>query len=376
MARSIESIFEECLQRMQNGESIESCLQSYPEYALQLQDMLSTAINVAWRSSFVMPDPNYKARARMQLQGAMYAIQQERQSKNTGKTRSFKFQHVWVPAAICICILLFGSVGTAAAATESMPDHPLYPVKLVTEQVQMALAFSENDKAMLNVKMAENRSKEIAAMASAGKTDLVISTSNRLVTNLEKADTAIQKVAETNRGVLLPNSVISTTQNTTINQNQNQTGKPSLTNAEKVRLLELQKLQNTVDSSLKKNITVLENVLDKAPDSAKPAIQNAITAARNKQEVINKNLPVKINEFNRQELPKINEFNNQDLPKTGIPVRPTGLPSTLPFKPTGLPSALPVKPYIPPTTIINPPNTTNTANQTGKTTNTITNTTK
>jgi hypothetical protein len=361
MAKSIETIFEECIQRMQNGESIESCLQRYPEYAPQLQDMLSTAINVAWRSSFILPDPNYKTRARMQLHGAMYAIQQEKQFQNTGKVRSFKFQHVWIPAAICICILLFGSVGTAAAATESMPDQPLYPVKLVTEQVQMALAFSEDDKAMLNVKMAENRSKEIAAMASAGKTDLVISTSNRLLTNLEKADTAIQKVAETNRAVLLSNPAVPTTQNSTINQSQNQTvqtTKPPLTNAEKIKLTDLQKLQSTVDSSLKKNITVLENVLDKAPDNAKPAIQNAITAARSKQEVFNKNLPLKTNELNKH-----------DLQKPGIP-----------FKPSGLPSTLPIKPFTPPNIMNKPTYTTNTTNtnsfinsnnSTGRTTNTI-----
>jgi hypothetical protein len=338
MAKPIESIFEECIQRIQLGESIESCLQRYPDMAPELQTMLRTFVNVNWRASLVQPEPNFKARARMQLQREMYTLQQEHLVKQVRKPTSFNLQRAWIPAAICICVLLFGSVGTAAASTDAMPDQPLYPVKLATEQVQLALSFSDNDKAMTNMHIAESRSKEIAVMAAAGKTDQVIATTSRLVNNLNKADTAMQKVAETNKIILqsFPQTTIKpvspstaqlppkTTQNTTRTQ---------LTDAEKIKIAEIERLKNSVENSMKKNISVLESVLEKAPETSKSALQNAITTSRNKQEVFQQTLPattIKLPEINKPELPKPNN-------------------TIIPFKPPLDPSKTTVNPIVPST---------------------------
>ena len=65
-----------------------------------------------------------------------------------------------------IGILLVSGGGVALAAGNSMPDSPLYPVKLATEQVQLALTPSALGKAQLCARLADRRVVEIIYLAS------------------------------------------------------------------------------------------------------------------------------------------------------------------------------------------------------------------
>ena len=63
MAKKLENIFNECLERILQGESLESCLASYPKEAAQLEPLLRTALGFSWRASSVQARPEFKARA-------------------------------------------------------------------------------------------------------------------------------------------------------------------------------------------------------------------------------------------------------------------------------------------------------------------------
>ena len=70
--------------------------------------------------------------------------------------------------AILLVVCLVGG-GTVFAASGSMPDSPLYPVKLATEHVQLALTFSDIGKAEANARLADKRVQEIVYLTGKDK---------------------------------------------------------------------------------------------------------------------------------------------------------------------------------------------------------------
>src|SRR4051812_21695899 len=68
-----------------------------------------------------------------------------------------------VAAAITIALLFTGGAITAAAG--SLPDSPLYPVKLAGEQVRLALAMNDDTRARVYASLAQQRLAEADRMA-------------------------------------------------------------------------------------------------------------------------------------------------------------------------------------------------------------------
>ncbi|MFC1901269.1 hypothetical protein ACFLYN_06740, partial [Chloroflexota bacterium] len=128
---NIENIFDECLERiLLNGETIEQCLESFPEYAEELKPLLETALTANVVSS-IQPGSEFRDRARHQLQTAFRDMEQ----KKSTPFFNWNWQPRWATAAITIAlVLLLSGGGTVAAAAGTMPDNTLYPVKLATEQ--------------------------------------------------------------------------------------------------------------------------------------------------------------------------------------------------------------------------------------------------
>ena len=87
-------------------------------------------------------------------------------------------------AVVVVIALLLAGSGTVAAAGNSMPDEPLYPVKLATETVRLTLTPSALGKAELYVKLADKRVAEIIKMADKGKVKQVENAAERLNTQL------------------------------------------------------------------------------------------------------------------------------------------------------------------------------------------------
>jgi hypothetical protein len=83
------------------------------------------------------------------------------------------------PVALIIGLLMVGG-GTVTAANSSLPDEPLYRVKLATESIQMAFTPSALDKAELYARFADKRVEEIIKMADKGKVEQVEKTTERM----------------------------------------------------------------------------------------------------------------------------------------------------------------------------------------------------
>ncbi len=267
MAKKLENIFNECLERMARGESIESCLQSYPKEAAQLEPLLRTALGFSWRASSLQPRPEFKARARLRFQGAQLYAREQKQPERPG---FFAWQRGWAFALTAVLVILFTGAGTAAASSDALPDEPLYPVKLATERVRLAFTFSDAGQARLHAQLAENRVLEIAAMARQGNTEQVGILTERLAEHLEEANYAIQKVEKTTGGAP---QLMATPQEAARAPELVAVPSPEEEEAEDGNA---QELKEFVEASASKNLAVLEDALEQAPEQTKPALQRAI----------------------------------------------------------------------------------------------------
>jgi len=164
-SRPFRDIFEECLELvLVKGETVEECLRRYPEHAKELKSLLETA-TATKKAAAVQPRPEFRERARQQFYAALR--QMPAQKKRAGF--SWGGQPRWATVVAVVLALLLVSSGTVAAASNSMPDQPLYPVKRASEQARLALTPSPLRKAELYARLADRRVAEIIYLAGKGK---------------------------------------------------------------------------------------------------------------------------------------------------------------------------------------------------------------
>ena len=268
MTKRLENIFNECLERMLQGESIESCLGSYPEEAAELEPLLRTTLGFRWRASSVQPSPEFKTQARLRFQEAqIQAVQQQSQPQKPG---FFARQRSWALALTAVLVILLVGSGTAVASSDTLPDEFLYPTKLATEQVRLAFTFSGEAKVELHTQLAENRAQEIVAMAHQGKTEQVAIVTEKLADQLQETANAVAKVETTkDRAQLLmappaPAAAPSP---------------PPSAEAYKTRGAEDAELEEA--NQAKTSVTaILENALENTPESARLALEQAIEISK------------------------------------------------------------------------------------------------
>jgi len=198
--QEFDSILDECLERiLAGGETVEQCLARYPGEAAELEPLLRTSL-FAKKAAEIKPRPEFRERARYQMRAAL----QEMAEKRERRFSFFSWQPRWATVAVTVLVLLLASGGTVAAAGNSMPDGPLYPVKLATERVQLALTPSALGKAELYAKLADKRAAEIIKMAEKGKTEEVARVAERLNVQLTAMSSLVGLPAEEAGAVVAP----------------------------------------------------------------------------------------------------------------------------------------------------------------------------
>ncbi len=262
-SKEFDNVLDECLERLLiKGETMEQCLQSYPEQAAELEPLLQTA-TATKQALAIQPRPDFRAEARYQFYSSLQEIVSQ-------KSRPF---FGWVPrwatvVTLALGLILVGS-GTVAAAGYSMPDSPLYPVKLATEQVQLALTPSDLGKAQLHANLADKRVREIIYMANKGNSQQIEAITRRLDRRLAILATLapVAKVRGVPR-VLAPLPA--------------QEAAPEEAASERdasTRANDRAKLRMTIAHYAVKHPADLRAVLKKAPESARPALRRAITVS-------------------------------------------------------------------------------------------------
>ena len=185
MTQKIEDILDNCLERMFKGESVEDCVKTYPEQALELEPLLKASFVVIQKSCAIQPSPEFKARGRSQLQGILYA-----KLAKAERARIPIWHRRWAVAMTTVLVIVLAGVGIAAASTNALPDEPLYPAKLATEQARLTLAFSGMGKAKLHIQFAERRATEIAEMVLQGRSDKIFVLTEQVTNHLDRVQVA------------------------------------------------------------------------------------------------------------------------------------------------------------------------------------------
>jgi hypothetical protein len=161
--QKIETILDECLGLLLTGETtVDQCLERYPEYAAELKPLLITAVSIE-KALDVKPSPEFKARARYQLQLKMAGPAPKRAS-------IWSLQPKWVVATMAVMVVFLMSGGTVLAANSSMPGSPLYSIKIASENISLQLAGSDIKKAEIYAAIAERRVDEMVYVVENGKT--------------------------------------------------------------------------------------------------------------------------------------------------------------------------------------------------------------
>lgn len=261
-SRKFNDILDECLERLLiKGETIEQCLQSYPEQGDELEPLLQTAL-VTKQASAIQPHPEFRAKARYQFHSALQEIEQKR------RIPLFGWQPRWATVVAIVLVLLLAGGSTVVAAGNSMPDNPLYQVKLATEQVQLALTPSALGKAELYAKLADKRVAEIVYVANKGKPEQVERVTQRLNSYLVRV-AVLATTQKKEAGVLLapPPSAPAPPEQTRGGRDEG------------IKVNKQAKLRVILSGYAAEHPQALRAVLKTAPESAKPALRRAIAAS-------------------------------------------------------------------------------------------------
>jgi len=160
--RSFNSILDECLAAIQQGATLEECMVRYPAHAERLEPLLTLANRVR-STPPALPRPWPQAAAWQRVRQRATDLRAEPRSVQLSLDYS-----AWLrPVAITVALLLalFGATGgTVLAAQNSLPDSPLYRVKLATEDVRLWVVFDDVHKAEILIDQSNERMNEILEM--------------------------------------------------------------------------------------------------------------------------------------------------------------------------------------------------------------------
>ncbi len=270
-SREFDNVLDECLERLLvKGETVEQCLRSFPEHADELKPLLETALATK-EVSAIQPRPEFRDRARYQF----YSALRETERKRSLFFFSWGWQPRWAVAVTIVLVLLLAGGGTVAAAGESMPDEPLYPVKLATEQVRLILTPSTLGKAELYAKLADSRVLEIVRMAGESKPEQVERTARRLDTYLTKIADLASTQEVTGSATMAPGvEEAPTLEKAPLLTERARGGQEA-----RIKVDRRAELRTRLTHYATNHPARLRAMLNTAPESAKPALRRAIATS-------------------------------------------------------------------------------------------------
>jgi LysM repeat protein len=126
--------FNDCIDRMRTGQSIDECLRQYPRFAAALRPMLEAGRQVQSLRVSPLEVAQVQERARYRFEEAIRTT--------TPRRRASPLYRMATLAAAILVIFLTLSSGVGVLAQSSLPSDPLYGVKLFTEQMRLSLDAS------------------------------------------------------------------------------------------------------------------------------------------------------------------------------------------------------------------------------------------
>ena len=174
-----------CLELLEQGSTVEACLERYPQLAAELEPMLRLAVQTQRAGETIATS----AEAQRVGLGRITDAWAERQARRRKRWLGFRpLAKSWAVAMVAALILVFGGWTTSTAAAGSVPGEALYPVKKAQERFLLLVVFSDRGKAELHAKFAQERTQEIEKLAARGRSQAVMDrTAERLANHTRRA---------------------------------------------------------------------------------------------------------------------------------------------------------------------------------------------
>ncbi len=174
MSGRIERVLADCLDRIDRGEAtVEEAMQAHPEMTPELGPLLRLADELRSIPRVRAPESlrTTSRPAFVDRKAAPVDLSAGRAGFGAQRLSGRMAPLVRLAAGLAAAFLLLS--GTMAASAGSLPEEPLYPVKLAVESVQLALAPRPEVRAELQLQFASNRLEEVESAALQGKTEAV-----------------------------------------------------------------------------------------------------------------------------------------------------------------------------------------------------------
>ena len=179
----LQYALDHCIELLIQGKSVEHCLELYPEFSAGLEPLLTVA-------STLREGLNVKASLRFKEEARRRVLSRVGKA---GITRLLpwvswpRWAYRGALAAAALLIMVSAGHLTVSSSSDSAPGDFLYPVKGLSESVQMKLTTSNEDEAKLHVELASRRAQELAAAAVDGDQQMVEDLLVKLQGHLEEA---------------------------------------------------------------------------------------------------------------------------------------------------------------------------------------------
>lgn len=179
------SALEECCRRVQKGESLEQCLADYP---LEYRENLGRLVPLTARLGELGSDPSPEFQARLE-RCLLASMEEARQHRPHGLAERIRRSVVAFPAllsprqfpmralaiALAALLILVGSgIGVVQASEDTLPDSPLYQVKVAREWVEVNTARDQEVRLGVHIRQIGKRGLELNNAVRSGKPRRVV----------------------------------------------------------------------------------------------------------------------------------------------------------------------------------------------------------
>lgn len=203
----IEQLLAGCLEAMERGAAIKTCLARYPEDREELEPLLRAAQRVR-TAPMVGPSPDFRKGARERMVMLIQDCKASPQQSGTAETAGLLgwlwarvapavlMRRIAVPTLAALSVILLVGVlgvGGVYASSDAVPGDHLYSVKLAGERLRLALARDETAQAELHLRLAGERLEEAEALVEQDRSEEIQALMRRYAAEMEAASGVLRR---------------------------------------------------------------------------------------------------------------------------------------------------------------------------------------
>lgn len=158
-----EAVLQECLDYMEQGESVDAIIARFPELGAELRPFLETAVQLA----ALAPQPSLAAK--QQSQKAFLAHAASLKVTPIRPSTWYRVRQTLLPLASLALLLILFSAAAVSVSASAIPGDALYPVKRLVENVRLNRTDDPTAAADLLAEFDQERIREVQTLLRTGR---------------------------------------------------------------------------------------------------------------------------------------------------------------------------------------------------------------